>query len=90
MTGRHVPLSVRQAVFKYLDHQPAGIIYGLHLQQTINAKTKKETFASTILKYAKDYADASGAELICLKKQESKYQFTPGFKIFGALSGGKE
>lgn len=82
--------SVRQALFKYLDRHPGGIIYGLHLQKKINAQTGKETFASTILNYAKDYADRAGAEFICIKGRESKYQYTPGCKISGALTGGKE
>lgn len=83
-------LSVRQTLFRYLDSLPECTIYGLHLQMTINGITGKATFASTILSYAKDYADRSGATFECLKKQESKYHYIPCVKISGALDYGKE
>ena len=88
--GEVVKLSVRQTLFRYLDSLPACKIYGLHLQSTINGITGKRTFASTILGYAKDYADRAGADFICTNIKESEYSYVPGCKIAGALDYGKE
>lgn len=82
--------SVRQVLFRYLDSLPACKIYGLQLQSTINGITGKKTFASTILGYAKDYADRSGSNFICTNIKESEYNYVPCVKIAGALDYGKE
>lgn len=52
--------------------------------------TGRKTFASTLLKYAKEYADISGADFICTNIKESEYSFVPNVKIAGALDYGKE
>jgi len=72
-----------------MDKQPKRTVSGLQLQRAINRITGKQTFASTILGYLRDYADASASELICIDGQKSLYSFVPGYKIFGSL-GGKE
>jgi len=41
----------------------------------------------TLLKYAREYADISGASFECLDKAKSKYFYKPGYKIAGRLWG---
>lgn len=77
--------SVRQTVYRFLENHEAGIIFGLQLTKHINLVTGKETYAGTILSYAKQYADASGASFDCLSIKESKYRYEPGFKIVGGI-----
>jgi hypothetical protein len=68
--------SVKFYVYRYLDKCDSPcIISGLHLQKTINSITNKETYASTILDYVRDYADITGSEFKCIHNQKSMYNF---------------
>ena len=53
-------------------------------------RTLRRTYPATLIQYARDYADISGASFSCVDPQESRYHFTPGVKLGNALLGGKE
>jgi hypothetical protein len=78
-------MTIRQILYRYLDSLPECEIYGLQLQSVINAQTGKKTFASTILSYAREYADIAGATLICVSHKKSEYHYVPACKIAGAI-----
>ena len=77
--------SIRQALFAYLDSSPAGDISGWELFEAIARKTGRKTYPATLLEYARDYAELSGAEFACIDQEHSVYRFKPGCAIAGAI-----
>lgn len=77
----------KQIVFEYLDsfgHFINYPFYGRHLQELIFSCTDRNPYIETVLKYTREYCSITGAKLICLSKQKSKYYFIPGNKILSA------
>lgn len=81
---------VKKSLFAYMDTMPRSTFGAWELYAAMYARTGIKTMPSTLLQYAREYADISGASLECIKPDESTYKFTPGFKISGAIMGGKE
>ena len=78
---------IKASLYRYLDALPAGKISAWELFAAMQARTGRKTMPSTLLQYARDYADASGASFVCVDPAESTYRYEPGFKIAGALTG---
>lgn len=78
----------KQIVFDYLDHFSfAQTFHGRQLKESIFSCTGKDPYTETVLKYTREYCSITGAKLICLSKQKSKYSFVPGKKMFLELKG---
>lgn len=78
--------SIRQSLFRYMDGQGPRVITGWELFGAMEARTGRKTYPGTLLSYLRDYCDVSGANLECVNPRESRYKFTPGHKISGALA----
>ena len=78
-------MSIRQTLFAYLDDHPAGFISGWELFQDMAKATGRKTYPATLLEYARDYSELSGAEFRCIDNQESRYYYHPGASIAGAI-----
>jgi ribosomal protein L32 len=77
-------MTIKATLWEMMDSLPAGQ-YGLWtLTDTLNQKTGHRTMPHTVCRYAKEYADAAGAEFYCVVHNESIYQYEPGYKIAGA------
>ena len=83
-------MSVKSALWKYLDNLPQCEISSWQLYDAMFALTGRHTLPSTLLSYAREYADQSGCDITCIDNQRSIYRYTPGYKISGAITGGKE
>lgn len=83
-------MSIRREVFKILDSLPETKISGWKLHEMIYFRTGRMPYPPTLLQYARDYADISGATFECVDPQKSVYRFVPGFGIGKALLGGRE
>lgn len=78
--------SVKFYVYKYFDEcESPKTVSGLYLQSDINSITGKQTYASTILDYARDYADITGSEFKCVDNQKSMYRFVRENKLCNAF-----
>ena len=83
-------MTVKQALFQYLDSCENKNISGWDLYDIISSTHGTQTYPSTLIKYAKEYADISGASFICVDRQTSMYHFTQGYKIESAILQGVE
>lgn len=77
--------SVKRSLFAYMDSRPAGVITGWELFAAMESRTGRKTYPGTLLQYAREYADVSGSTLECVNPAESRYQYTPGYKVAGAI-----
>lgn len=69
-------VNVKKIFYDFLDNvETPAFLSGWEIQKSLYEKTFKHTYPSTLLKYARDYADATGSDFICLDKKESKYKF---------------
>lgn len=74
----------KQIVFDFFDGYAfpfQGSFYGRQLKEFIFSCTGREPYTETVLKYTREYCKKTGAKLICLSKQKSKYNFIPGSKM---------
>ena len=78
---------VKSSLYAYLDTLPACNVGAWELFAAMQARTGRKTMPATLLSYARDYADASGASFVCVDPAESRYKFEQGYKIAGALTG---
>jgi hypothetical protein len=78
-------MTIRSALFAYLDAMPSTDLTGWQLQQAMERATKRRPYPSTILGYARDYADRAGASFTCVDPIQSRYHFEPGARISGAI-----
>ena len=83
-------MSVKSALWKYLDNLSRCEISSWQLYDAMYALTGRHTLPSTLLSYAREYADLSGSDFTCIDNQRSIYRYTPGYKISGAITGGME
>jgi len=78
----------KQIIFDYLDHFAFNqTFHGRQLKESIFSCTGRDPYTETVLKYTREYCSKTGAKLICLSKQESKYNFIPGNKMFSEIKG---
>ena len=78
--------NVKKIFYDFLDSVESPIILsGWEIQKCLYEKTFKHTYPSTLLRYARDYADITGSDFICLDKKESKYKFERFVKLEGAI-----
>ena len=79
-------MSIKQTVFNYLDSiKSPSNFSGWELQQKLKSITGKNTYPSTLLKYAREYADISGSTLKCLDVKESQYSFCRQFSLGNSI-----
>ena len=78
-------MSIRQALFEYMDSRPAGFISGWELFQDMAKATGRKTYPATLLEYTRQYSELSGAEFRCIDNQKSRYYYHPGASIAGAI-----
>ena len=73
----------KQVVFDYLDHFDfPQTFFGRSFKDSIFSCTDKDPYTETVLKYTREYCSITGAKLICLSKQKSRYNFIPGRKMY--------
>lgn len=78
-------MSVRQSLFDYLDARPGGPISGWELFEDMARRTGRKTYPATLLQYAREYAELSGASFDVVDHERSIYHFIPGAKIAGSI-----
>lgn len=78
-------MTVREAVYTFLDSLKEGEYFGLMIIETVQAVTRRKVYSSTVLTYCRDYADCSGATFECVHRKESRYYYKPCCKISGAI-----
>jgi hypothetical protein len=78
-------MTIKHAVHQLLDDLPAGLISGWQLFDLAYAATGRKTYPDTLLKYCREYADASGAVFECVDRVKSVYRYEPGARIAGAI-----
>lgn len=83
-------MEMKRALFKYLDDAPECNISGWELYEIMVARTGKRAYPQTLLNYAREYANISGAEFSCIDAQSSTYHYKPFLKISTALISGRE
>jgi hypothetical protein len=83
-------MTARRVLYRVLDELPARVITGRELSIMVNTLSGRDTYPSTLLGYAREYADISAAEFRCIDPGHSIYLFKPGFKIGNAILEGIE
>ncbi len=63
-------MSIRRELFQILDSLPETRITGWNLHEMILFKTGRKPYPSTLLRYAHEYCDISGGELVCIDPQK--------------------
>jgi hypothetical protein len=77
-------MSIKVALWKFLDEQVARELSGWHLYKIMLKLTGRKTYPATLLAYCREYADFSGATFNCVDPVQSIYWYSPGAKIAGA------
>lgn len=83
-------MTVRKAVFEYLDSIDSCNISGWKLFDHIASVTGRHSYPTTLLNYAREYADISGGKFKCIDNQRSIYQFEKGIILGSAILSGVE
>ena len=83
-------MTITKTLFDYFDSLSECIISGWDLFEEIRTRTGKNTYPSTLLKMAREYADISGADFICIDTKKSIYKFKPCIRLGNAIIRGKE
>jgi len=78
--GDHT-MTAKQQLFTILDNLPERDISGWQLFSMMDGYN----YPTTLLQYAREYCDLSGAILTMVDHQRSIYHFVPGAKIAGAI-----
>ena len=78
-------MTIKAHLWEFLDQLGPATISGWRLFDEMVARTGRKTYPPTLLDYAREYADFSGALLECVDPARSVYRFTPGHKIAGAI-----
>lgn len=74
-------MTIKQSLFAILDDLPERDISGWQLF----AMMPGHNYPSTLLQYAREYCQLSGATMTAIDHQRSVYHFVPGVRISGAL-----
>ena len=83
-------MTIKRTLFDYMDTQGERDISGWQIFREMNQRTGYNTYPSTLLKYLREYADITGAELECIDHENSKYHYVPGCGIGSAIIEGVE
>ena len=83
-------MSIKYKVFAFLDSCDSKVISGWDLYDAVNPITGHRTYPSTLIDYAKEYADCTGATFECVNRAKSKYNFVQGFRMESAKISGRE
>lgn len=83
-------MTVKEAVFEYFDSLQSCNISGWKLFDHIASVTGKHSYPTTLLNYAREYADISAGSFNCIDNQRSIYHFEKGFVLGPAIIAGKE
>jgi hypothetical protein len=78
-------LTIKSEVWRYLDSQPRRRISGWELWHAIHDIRGEWPYPCLLLRYAREYSDASGGRFDCVDRVCSIYQFDPGEKIAEAI-----
>ena len=78
-------MTIKAALWAFLDQLGPGTISGWRLFEEMLARTGRKTYPSTLIEYAREYADFSGAAFECVDPARSVYRYTPGMRIAGAI-----
>jgi hypothetical protein len=78
-------MTIKATLHRLLDSQPPGLISGWLLFDLMYPLTGEKTYPPTLLDYAREYADASGAVFECVDRVRSIYRYEPGSAIAGAI-----
>lgn len=77
---------VKTKLYNYLDEMQSPRVFGgWDLHTEMFSITGKHTYPSTLLDYAREYADETGSNLTCLDKNKSIYKFERAHKYGNAI-----
>lgn len=79
-------MTIKAALRRFMDSREGGEITGWELFEAVRAATGRATYPETLLHYAREYCDIAGASLECLSRADSRYHYTPGARISGAVA----
>lgn len=74
-------MTIKARLFGVLDSLPERDISGWQLFEMMPG----HAYPSTLLQYAREYAELSGASFDIVDHERSVYHFIPGAKIAGAI-----
>ena len=78
--------TIKSALHAHLDAIPTPTVFtGWQLFEAMERATNRRTYPGTLLEYAREYCAISGAMLECIEPRESRYRYTPGARIGGAI-----
>lgn len=80
-------MTIKDNLYELLDNFPESVLSGWDLFDLMYFRTGAKTYPSNLIKYAKEYCDASGGSFECINRAKSMYRYVPGLKIAGALKG---
>ena len=84
-------MTITRTLYKIMDTLPERDISGWQLFDMVSSVTGKDTYPSTLISMARDYADITGSDFDCVDRQKSIYHFKPsGFTIGNSIIWGKE
>jgi len=83
-------MSIRTDVYKMLDALQEQNFSKEGICKEVAIRTGIRPVPRTIMKYCREYADISGACLVCFNKRAGIYHYRPGFLIESAILQGKE
>ena len=78
-------MTIKAALFAILDTLPERDISGWQLFDMATDDTRFCTYPSTLLQYAREYCQLSGATMTPVDHNRSIYHFIPGARISGAI-----
>lgn len=74
-------MTAKAQLFSILDNLPERNLSGWQLF----AMMPGNNYPSTLLQYAREYCQLSGATMTAINHQRSVYHFVPGVRISGAI-----
>jgi len=78
-------MTLKAVVFETLDNLTEPKVSGWRLFDLVYLRTGRRPYPSTILGYAREWADISGGTFECVDPQNSVYKIEVCAKIAGAI-----
>lgn len=78
-------MTIKAAVFDILDHLPPCELSGWKLFDLVQEETGRKPYPPTLLQYAREYAELSGAAFDVIDSARSIYHYRPGVEIARAI-----